>query len=290
MLTVAALIDQNRCWLPRALRQEWNKRRAWVCTKTLQVRPDCCLALIRIASGLNCNVVWTYQLAPNSVQTNDGLSPDGSTSNSQIDFEGAVFLFEASSAFEIELIDWQPLETSGYWVWTKEQTDYVIVLCKRTLEMSRVHLPFAALAWIGNTRYQSRDMLILVIEEADQRRVADDIGETEEMLDMMIDRCARSLSQGRKSLLPGSITWSCKRSDKIEGERTWCNDPDLYDAESVFAVYEADLGWLDSIPTLRQQVLIDATPLPQDTIDLVLDYVDGGSWRKHLAALVALTC
>jgi hypothetical protein len=52
---------------------------------------------------------------------------------------------------------------------------------------------------------------------------------------------------------------------------------------------ELDLVWLESIETLRWEVMMDATPLPLELVDLVLDHIDGGFWRCHLAALAAHT-
>jgi hypothetical protein len=240
MTTAIAFVDRNRSWLSRTLRQAWNKGCAKVNTRTWQVRPDCRLMLIDIVSLIKTadDTAWIYQLAPNASDT---------------DLEGSVFLYERTPTFELTY--YPPLETSSYWIWSEQESERVIVLCKRTLEMRDMRLPFAAISWIGNTLYQARDTLILVTEERDQRRAADQPDDMGDALDIMVEQCDHSLSQGRKkSLLPhGSDPWSYNWSAHVTPEQKhqiWLrrqncfdiNDPDLYGSESVFVVYETNIA------------------------------------------------
>jgi hypothetical protein len=449
MLMAAELVDQNQCWLPRALRRVWKSDRAHVRTKILHVRPDCRLMFIDIVTSIGdiAEVTWVYRLASTVDHTTGQLASTvdhttGQLASASEDLQSAMFLYALPLSYTLHKR--LPLETPNYWVWAAGvKAWHVIVLCKRTLEIHNVRLPFEVSGWLGNTIYQSRDTLVLIMDEADQCRIANDTDDAEEVLDVMTERCERSLSQGRKSLLPRDAEpWSCHSPNLclvdygvecqsrcsanstfnvyeadivallsvrsrveqravlrclatgvehhelprilldlpgttglacppcwpfvdgqnesaarlfpvpdtgflqqtydgspmtkwilqtehllvVEAWLTLCDRPDrststliiierctgrclhvfpnahykfhshgylsliggvLYNHCAVTPPAELDIIWLDGVEQLRQHVMMDATPLPQDLVDLVIDHIDGGFWRHHVAALAS---
>jgi len=277
-----ALVDRNRCWLPRVIRSAWNKREACMETSTLQARPNSRLLLVQITAWVGeeeTSVVWVFQ-----------LSADTET------YEEATFLYERHdlSRWDFSMLQREPLETLGYWVWAPpESTKHVFILCKQTLELHRVRLPVVAKGWVGNTHYQTNDTIVLVTEEVDQTHAANALfyrdhpleDAIEEVSEMALTRHTqrRRRRRRRKSLLPRADAISLHRSATTRRNMffSWHHHR-FYEAyfmgETVYSVHVADIAALlqtsDCFYKQRQSILrcvatgIGREDLPRVLLDL----------------------